>query len=71
MIPASLLGKEGAPAVEVEEVRKAEEYGVIDPETAEIGLPAYDHGVKEAEKLNESENASKSWPLSGRQTGHC
>lgn len=71
VIPASLLGKDGAQAVEVEGVGKAEEYGVIDPKTAEIGLPAYDHGVKEAEKLNESENASKSWPRSERQAISC
>jgi len=71
VIPSSLLRKEGAQAVEVEGVGKVEEYGVIDPKTAEIGLPAYDHGVKEAEKLNQSENASKSRPMRGRRTTSC
>ena len=39
---------------------KVEEYGVVDPKSNEVGLPGYDHGVKEAEKRNQSENASKS-----------
>lgn len=71
VIPASLLGREGVKAVEVEGAGKVEEYGVINPKTTAIGLPAYDHGVKEAERLNESEHASKSWPPKGRQPSHC
>ena len=37
---------------------KGEEFGVV-AEGAEIGVAAYDHGVKEAEQMNKSENASK------------
>ncbi|MCJ1232591.1 hypothetical protein MMC14_000544 [Varicellaria rhodocarpa] len=48
-----------SPAVEVAGTGvKVEEYGVVDPKSNEVGLPGYDHGVKEAEKRNQSENAS-------------
>lgn len=67
VIPASLLGSNTSQAVEIEGIGKAEEYGVIDAKNAEVGLPAYDHGVKEAEKLNQSENASElCLPLRGQ-----
>ncbi|KAL8701745.1 MAG: hypothetical protein Q9201_004748 [Fulgogasparrea decipioides] len=46
-------------AVELESVgKKVEEYGVIDPAKNEVGVPGYDHGVKEAEQRNKSEDAS-------------
>ena len=60
IVPSSLHVREGAQAVEVEGLGKAEEYGVIDGKSGEVGVPGYDHGVKEAEKRNKSENASKS-----------
>ncbi|KAL8742966.1 MAG: hypothetical protein Q9190_004626 [Brigantiaea leucoxantha] len=45
--------------VESEKLRKkVEEYAEIDPGADAVGVPAYDHGVKEAELLNKSENAS-------------
>lgn len=41
------------------EEAKVEAYGVVRGES-EVGvMPGYDHGVKEAEKMNESENASE------------
>ena len=56
-IPASW---KKSPAAEVAGV-KVEEYGVVDARRDEVGLPGYDHGVKEAEKRNRSENASESF----------
>lgn len=44
----------------VGEETKVEAYGVVTG-GSEIGVvPGYDHGVKDAEKMNESENASES-----------
>ena len=51
----------GTQAVEVVGARTTvEAYGVVDPKSDEVGVPGYDHGVREAEKRNSSENASKS-----------
>ena len=41
---------------------RLEEFGVVDPDSAEVGVPGTDHGVKEAEQRNKSENASKLGP---------
>lgn len=38
---------------------KVEEYASVDPQSTEVGIPGYDHGVKEAGARNISENASK------------
>lgn len=49
----------GKPAVEVQSMgAKVEEYGVIDSNKDEVGVPGYDHGVKEAEQRNKGEDAS-------------
>lgn len=49
----------GAPVAEIKSVGvTVEEYGVVDPDKDEVGMPGYDHGVKEAEERNMSENAS-------------
>ena len=37
---------------------KVEEYGSVNPNRDEVGIPEYDHGVTEAEEKNESEDAS-------------
>lgn len=58
IIPASIYIREGTQAVEVEGVRKAEEFSAIDRKANEFAAPAYDHGVKEAEQMNQGENAS-------------
>ena len=60
MIPASIYAREGAQAVEAEAVETAEEFGVIDTKSTDIAAPTYDHGVKEAQKMNQSDKASKS-----------
>lgn len=39
--------------------KKLEEYGVIASTGGEVGVPGYDHGVAEADKRNQSEDASK------------
>ena len=39
---------------------QVEEYGSVNPNRDEVGLPGYDHGVTEAEERNESEDASTS-----------
>ncbi|MCJ1255710.1 hypothetical protein MMC24_003527 [Lignoscripta atroalba] len=63
-IPA-LEGRSGSGDGETQAVgvpgtgRKVEEYGVVEGGSgSEVGVPGYDHGVKEAEKRNKSENAS-------------
>lgn len=38
---------------------KAEAYGVVQSQGDEVGIAGYDHGVKEAEERNQSENASR------------
>ena len=38
---------------------QVDSYRVVDPQGNEVGMPGYDHGVKEAEQRNKSENASK------------
>lgn len=43
------------------EETKAEGYAVVKGD-GEVGVVGYDHGVKEAEKRNKSENASESSP---------
>ena len=43
---------------------KVEGYGVVKGEKEIAVVPGYDHGVQEAEKLNQSENASE-WSFSG------
>ena len=40
--------------------QKPDLYGVVDPKSAEVGIAGYDHGVEEADKRNQSEEASKS-----------
>ena len=67
-IPA-LEGRSGSGDGETQAVgvpgtgRKVEEYGVVEGGSgSEVGVPGYDHGVKEAEKRNKSENASKFSP---------
>ncbi|KAL8732250.1 MAG: hypothetical protein Q9181_004023 [Wetmoreana brouardii] len=46
-------------AVELESVgKKVEEYAVIDSAKDDVGVPGYDHGLKEAEQRNKSEDAS-------------
>ncbi|KAL8711365.1 MAG: hypothetical protein Q9220_004262 [cf. Caloplaca sp. 1 TL-2023] len=37
---------------------KVEEYGVVDPNRNEVGVPGYDHGLEEAEERNKSDDAS-------------
>lgn len=39
--------------------KRPEEYRVAGPSTDATGVPIYDHGLKEAEQRNRSENASK------------
>ncbi|KAL8905590.1 MAG: hypothetical protein Q9207_002540 [Kuettlingeria erythrocarpa] len=47
------------PAAEIKSVgAKAEGYAPVAPRSDEIGVPGYDHGVKEAEERNKSEEAS-------------
>ena len=59
VVPYPFPARETPQAVEFESVgKKAEEYGVVS-EQNEVSVPGYDHGVKEAEKRNQSENASK------------
>ena len=41
------------------EKNRVEAYGVVTGEQAVGVVPGYDHGVKEAEQLNKSENASE------------
>lgn len=49
----------GTPVAEVKSVgAKIEEYAVVDPAKDEVEVPGYDHGVKEAEERNKSEDAS-------------
>ncbi|KAL8717584.1 MAG: hypothetical protein Q9225_005186 [Loekoesia sp. 1 TL-2023] len=51
--------RSGPQAVEVEGTGvKVEEGRVIDPNTNEVEAPGYDHGLKEAEERNRSEDAS-------------
>ena len=60
VVPHPLPSAEGAQKAELETVgKKLEEYGVIESKDGEIGVPGYDHGVAEAEKRNQSEDASK------------
>lgn len=59
-MPNPLPSAEGATKAELETVgKKLEEYGVVGSKDGEIGVPGYDHGVAEAEKRNQSEDASK------------
>ena len=41
---------------------RVEEYGNPDSDSNEVAVPGYDHGVEEADRRNQSEDASK-WPL--------
>lgn len=60
VVPYPFPAAEGAQAVAMPSTdKKVEEYGSVDSQTQGFGVPGYDHGVKEAEKLNESKNASK------------
>lgn len=64
---ADEIGESGALSVGgvAGEEAKVEAYGVVTGES-EIGvMPGYDHGVKAAEKMNKSENASESLLLGG------
>ena len=38
---------------------KVEEYGTVDSKSNEVGIPEYDHGIKQADEMNQSDNASK------------
>lgn len=59
MVPNPFPVQEAGQAVEIEGVgKKIEEYGVVQSQSDEIGIAGYDHGVKEAEQRNRSENAS-------------
>lgn len=58
-------GGKGAVAVAGEDEGMVEGYAVVvkgdgDGDGGEVGAVGYDHGVKEAEERNESENASES-----------
>lgn len=60
VVPYPFPAKEEVQAVEITSVgMKVEEYGSVDPQSNEVGIPGYDHGIKEAEERNKSENASK------------
>lgn len=60
VVPYPFPPKEEVQAVEATSVgTKVEEYGSVDPQSNEVGIPGYDHGIKEAEERNKSENASK------------
>lgn len=58
VVPNPFQAEEAGQAVEGAG-KKVEEYGVVQAQSDEIGIAAYDHGVKEAEQRNRSENASK------------
>ena len=58
--PIQIPTRKAAPAVEVAGTgTTVEAYGVVDPKSDAVAVPGYDHGVKEAEQRNRSENASK------------
>ena len=64
VVPKPFQDREAGQTVEVETVGpKVEEYGVVQSQRDETGSAGYDHGVKEAEQRNRSENASE-WPFS-------
>ncbi|KAI4216397.1 MAG: hypothetical protein LQ351_001407 [Letrouitia transgressa] len=49
----------GSQASESESAEKiSEEYRIAGPSTDAVGVPIYDHGLKEAEQRNRSENAT-------------
>ncbi|MCJ1466919.1 hypothetical protein MMC07_005541 [Pseudocyphellaria aurata] len=54
----------GAQAVEGV-AEKARGYGVVQSQSDEVGIAGYDHGVKEAEARNRSENASRHLDAAG------
>ena len=43
--------------------KRSEEYGVVASKGEEVAVPVYDHDVVEAEKRNQSEDASKNTPF--------
>lgn len=60
VVPYPFPPKEEVQVVEIANVgTKAEEYGSADPQSNEVGIPGYDHGIKDAEERNKSENASE------------
>lgn len=59
LVPNPFQAPEAEQAGEVRVGTKAEEYGVVQSQSDEIGIAGYDHGVKEAEQRNRSENASQ------------
>ena len=60
VVPYPFPPKDEPQAVEIASVgTKVEEYGTVDPQNSEVGIPGYDHGVKEADERNKSENASE------------
>ena len=60
VVPYPFPPKDGQQTVEIASVgTRVEEYGNVDPQSNEVGIPGYDHGIKEAEERNKSENASK------------
>ena len=60
VVPYPFPAKDAPQAVEIASVGiKAEEYGTVDPQSNQVGIPGYDHGVKEADERSKSENASK------------
>ena len=60
VVPYPFPPKDEAQTVEVASVgAKVEEYGNVNSQSNEIGIPGYDHGIKEADERNKSDNASK------------
>lgn len=59
LVPNPFQAPEAERAGEVRVGTKADEYGVVQSQSDEIGIAGYDHGVKEAEQRNRSENASQ------------
>ena len=50
---------QGEPAIESNNIGgEAEEYPIVEPDSKELAVAAYDHGYKEAEKQNTGDSAS-------------
>ena len=63
VVPYPFPPKDEPQAVEFAGVgTRVQEYASVDPQSTEVGIPGDDHGVKEADARNKSENASK-WKL--------
>ena len=69
MVPYPFPPKDEPDPVEIASVgARAEEYGTVDPQSNEVEIPGYDHGLKEADEMNKSENASR-WSISRTTVG--